>query len=208
MTISAGDPQGDRKTQAEVLLNAYGRELERQRLDAGARGLLGVEYCAYIVFHILPITQWTRLFTDESSDSDEDEDDSSSFHYPSSNLSARRASMESGDYFSRPYSTSPSRRANTVPTNDQSLSQAPEFRVPTRDAPQEVQTPRWRPPGPHELGSEAKWEKDEDVGECRGCRRKFTFLFRKVIFPSGIETKQPRCLILSYLARKYSRAAA
>lgn len=30
----------DRKTQAEVLLNAYSRELERRRLSAGAQGLL------------------------------------------------------------------------------------------------------------------------------------------------------------------------
>ena len=34
----AGDEEGDRKIQAEVLLNVYGRELERLRLTAGARG--------------------------------------------------------------------------------------------------------------------------------------------------------------------------
>lgn len=35
-----GDDDLDRKTQAEVLLNAYSRELERKRLSAGAQGLL------------------------------------------------------------------------------------------------------------------------------------------------------------------------
>ena len=34
------DDDADRKTQAEVLLNAYSRELERRRLAAGAQGLL------------------------------------------------------------------------------------------------------------------------------------------------------------------------
>lgn len=35
-----GDADTERKTQAEVLLNAYSRELERRRLAAGAQGLL------------------------------------------------------------------------------------------------------------------------------------------------------------------------
>jgi len=34
------DSDVERKTQAEVLLNAYSRELERRRLAAGAQGLL------------------------------------------------------------------------------------------------------------------------------------------------------------------------
>ena len=38
--IFTGDDDSDRKTQAEVLLNAYSRELERRRLAAGAQGLL------------------------------------------------------------------------------------------------------------------------------------------------------------------------
>ena len=36
----AGDDDSERKIQAEVLLNAYNRELERRRLAAGAQGLL------------------------------------------------------------------------------------------------------------------------------------------------------------------------
>lgn len=35
-----GDEDPERKTQAEVLLNAYSRELERRRLAADAQGLL------------------------------------------------------------------------------------------------------------------------------------------------------------------------
>ena len=34
------DEDNERRTQAEVLLNAYSRELERRRLAAGAQGLL------------------------------------------------------------------------------------------------------------------------------------------------------------------------
>lgn len=37
---TAGDDDNERKIQAEVLLNAYNRELERRRLAAGAQGLL------------------------------------------------------------------------------------------------------------------------------------------------------------------------
>jgi len=57
------------------------------------------------------------------------------------------------------------------------LSQAPEFRVPTHEAPQKVLTPRWTPPTPHQV--HAQWERDETVSDCRGCKRRFTFLFRK-----------------------------
>ena len=35
-----GEEEVERKTQAEVLLNTYSRELERRRLSAGAQGLL------------------------------------------------------------------------------------------------------------------------------------------------------------------------
>lgn len=40
MILGVADEDADRKTQAEVLLNAYSRELERRRLAAGAQGLL------------------------------------------------------------------------------------------------------------------------------------------------------------------------
>lgn len=38
--VAVGDKDIERKTQAEVLLNAWNRELERRRLAAGAQGLL------------------------------------------------------------------------------------------------------------------------------------------------------------------------
>lgn len=39
-TRFTGDEDTERKVQAEVLLNAYSRDLERRRLSAGAQGLL------------------------------------------------------------------------------------------------------------------------------------------------------------------------
>lgn len=38
--LRTDDDEVERKTQAEVLLNTYSRDLERRRLSAGARGLL------------------------------------------------------------------------------------------------------------------------------------------------------------------------
>jgi hypothetical protein len=42
LILVVGDQEPERKTQGEVLLNAYSRELERRRLAAGAQGLLHV----------------------------------------------------------------------------------------------------------------------------------------------------------------------
>jgi hypothetical protein len=39
VVVHSGDDDGERRTQGEVLLNAYNRELERRRLAAGARGV-------------------------------------------------------------------------------------------------------------------------------------------------------------------------
>jgi hypothetical protein len=39
LLLSSGDDEAERRTQGEVLLNAYSRELERRRLAAGAQGL-------------------------------------------------------------------------------------------------------------------------------------------------------------------------
>jgi len=58
------------------------------------------------------------------------------------------------------------------------LSQAPEFRVPTHEAPQKVLTPRWTSPTPHQL--HPQWERDENVLNCRDCQRRFNFLLRRV----------------------------
>uniref|UniRef100_A0A0W0FCF6 RING-type domain-containing protein n=1 Tax=Moniliophthora roreri TaxID=221103 RepID=A0A0W0FCF6_MONRR len=130
------DDDIERKTQAEVLLNAYSRELERRRLAAGAQGLL--------------ISGNDDEQEDDADDSDEE------FHYPgsSSRDSIRPASRASSstDYFARP-------NVSRQPTDlTPQLSQAPDFRVPTHEAPQKVA--RWTQPNPHQIHH---WERDEDV---------------------------------------------
>nr|VWP00534.1 Pre-mRNA-splicing ATP-dependent RNA helicase PRP28 (EC [Ganoderma boninense] len=137
-----GDDDHERKIQAEVLLNAYNRELERRRLAAGAQGLL--------------------ISGDDGVDIDDDDDDEE-FHYPGASpldtSTARAPSIRSTttDYFGR--ATSSSSRGPTDLTPH--LSQAPEFRVPTHEAPQKVLTPRWSASSPHSL--HATWERDEHV---------------------------------------------
>ncbi|TFK43397.1 hypothetical protein BDQ12DRAFT_695591 [Crucibulum laeve] len=152
-----GDDDAERKIQAEVLLNAYSRELERRRLSAGAQGLL--------------------ISENDDEDLGETEDNSSDeeFHYPGSSPheTIRPASRSSGstDYFNRP-------SLSRIPTDlTPHLSQAPDFRVPTHEAPQKVLTPRWTSPTPHQL--HAQWERDETVHKCRDCQRRFNFITRR-----------------------------
>ncbi|KAI0352816.1 FYVE-domain-containing protein [Trametes cingulata] len=152
-----GDDDNERKIQAEVLLNAYNRELERRRLAAGAQGL---------------------LISGEDDVDFDDDDDEEEFHYPGASsppLTARPSSIRSSttDYFMRASGSGSRAPADLTPH----LSQAPEFRVPTHEAPQKVLTPRWTPPTPHQV--HAQWERDEAVSECRECRRRFTFLNRR-----------------------------
>jgi hypothetical protein len=174
LTYHQGDEESERRTQGEVLLNAYNRELERRRLAAGARGisLSGEGRCS--------LNSCTHPLTNglegEEYDDDEDEDSVEEFHYPGASPSetVRPESIysQATDYFNRP----PVARAPADLTP--ALSQAPEFRVPTHEAPQKVLTPRWTPPTPHQL--HAQWERDENVSACRDCGRRFTFLLRRV----------------------------
>lgn len=147
------DSDVERKTQAEVLMNAYSRELERRRLAAGAQGL---------------------LLTEGEDDEIDDDDSDNEFHYPGSEPvhTPRAPSIRSSttDYFARSGSRGPT---DLTPH----LSQAPEFRVPTHEAPQKVLTPRWTPPTPHQI--HAQWERDDSVSECRECKRRFNFLTRR-----------------------------
>lgn len=76
-------------------------------------------------------------------------------------------------------STGPSTSRRAVDLTPQ-LAQAPEFRVPTHEAPQKVSTPRWTAPTPQSV--QAVWERDETAPECRNCRRRFTFFLRKVCY--------------------------
>lgn len=45
--VYVGDEDQERRTQAEVLLNAYSRELDRKRLAAGAAGLFSLQDSKY-----------------------------------------------------------------------------------------------------------------------------------------------------------------
>ncbi|KII94682.1 hypothetical protein PLICRDRAFT_96167, partial [Plicaturopsis crispa FD-325 SS-3] len=135
------DDDADRKTQAEVLLNTYSRELERRRLAAGAQGLLisgdGDAFPSPLSSSLTSDAN-TYVSADDDLDIDGDSSDEE-FHYPGS---------------------SPSRGPTDLTPH---LSQAPEFRVPTHEAPQKVMTPRWTAPTPHQV--HAQWERDETVQE-------------------------------------------
>ncbi|KAL4264569.1 hypothetical protein AB1N83_004346 [Pleurotus pulmonarius] len=152
------DTDDERKTQAEVLLHALNRDLERRRLAAGANGL---------------------LISHEDDDHDGHDDDGSSdeeeFHYPGvsplDTLRSPSRSSNSTDYFNQPGAS----RMSTDLTPQ--LSQAPDFRVPTHETPQKVLVPRWTAPTPHQV--HAQWERDADVNECRACQRRFNFLNRR-----------------------------
>lgn len=151
------DDDPERKLQAEVLLKAYNRDLERRRLAAGAQGL---------------------LISDYDDGFDEDDDNRSSdeeFHYPqsSSQETPRPASRlsSSADYLNRP-------GVSRIPADlTPALTQAPDFRVPTHEAPQKVLSPRWTTPTPHQL--HAQWERDEAVSQCRECQGRFSFWNRR-----------------------------
>ncbi|KAG9104717.1 hypothetical protein FRC06_011611 [Ceratobasidium sp. 370] len=164
----AGDNDAARRGRAERLLEEYGRELQQTRTAAIAAG------------HNISVDGKYLRTASHPRDTADDDDSEGSFHYPGSPTStARPPSVHSHvtnttDYFAQ--SRRPS--AITVPHDlTPQLSQAPEFRVPTHEAPQKVHTPHWTPPTPHSIQS--RWEPDEAVGECRGCRRRFTWLLRK-----------------------------
>lgn len=176
VNLSIDDDDSERKTQAEVLLNAYSRELERRRLAAGAQGLLISGDGKHDVASLYA-DNGLRLNIGEEEIDDDDSDEE--FHYPGSTppQTARPPSIRSSttattDYFSRQASSS---RGPTDLTPH--LSQAPEFRVPTHEAPQKILSPRYTPT-PHQV--HAQWERDEAVSQCRECRRRFNFITRRV----------------------------
>lgn len=120
-----------------------------------------------------------NLIDEDDEDFGDDDGSVESFHYPGSSpiasTSARPPSVRSQgtDYFNRP-TFAPRTSTDLTPH----LSQAPEFRVPTHEAPQKVMISRRNTPTAHSL--HAQWERDEDVTECHECKRRFSFLFRKV----------------------------
>jgi len=108
-------------------------------------------------------------------DDDDDDDDDDQFHYPGSTLEAARPASRtsnSTEYFTRA-------NLSRAPTDlTPQLSQAPDFRVPTHEAPQKILTARWASLTPHH--AHAQWERDEVVHQCRDCLRRFNFLNRRV----------------------------
>lgn len=146
------DSDTERKTQAEVLLNTYNRELERRRLAAGNQRFL-------------------ISGLDDDDMEDDDDDDEEEFRYPGYTPAGALACTASTEYLSRPSVSRP-------PTDLTShLSQAPDFRVPTHEAPQKVLSPRWTAPTPYQV--HAQWERDDMVSNCNDCRRRFGFLLRR-----------------------------
>ncbi|EIN10558.1 hypothetical protein PUNSTDRAFT_43429 [Punctularia strigosozonata HHB-11173 SS5] len=91
-----GDSDAERRTQGEVLLNAYNRELQRRRLAAGAQGLL-------ISGHVF---QYGGSFLAAEDDAEEDDDSDEEFHYPGASpvetprAGPRASSSGNSDYFS------------------------------------------------------------------------------------------------------------
>jgi hypothetical protein len=113
------------------------------------------------------MTVFYLLLTDYVS---EEEDSDEEFHYPGYNEANASSSASTSSEFLA------SRVSRMAPDLTPQLSQAPEFRVPTHDAPQ---TNGGRlPPTPHQLN--VRWEQDSAANECRDCHRKFTFLLRRV----------------------------
>jgi hypothetical protein len=152
---STGDDDRERKIQAEVLLNAYSRALERCRLFAGAQGLLN------------PSSD------DEYNDADVDDDDDRDevFQYPGySPFTIHTPSVRSG---LTEHSSRPAIARDLTPD----LSQAPEFRVPTREAPQKMGGPMSQP---STLSPHAQWERDDAAQTCNDCQRRFGFILRRV----------------------------
>lgn len=65
------------------------------------------------------------------------------------------------------------------PSRSADLAASTEFRVPMNEAPNKAPLAGRGPVlRPHHL--QPQWERDEDVQECRGCSRRFTFFLRKV----------------------------
>lgn len=176
-----------------MLLNAYSRELKRRRLAAGAQGLVLTDTGLTISIHLLLSL---TCFPDGDQHIDEDTSSEEEFHYPFAMAEDRRSlsRMSIQTDHSRP-------GVSRGPTDlTPQLSQAPEFRVPTREAPQKVITPHWTLPTPQTLTTQ--WERDDQVNQCRDCQRKFTFLIRRVCLNFYYFGGCAILMIVS-LARKY-----
>ncbi|KAJ3910148.1 hypothetical protein F5879DRAFT_930215 [Lentinula edodes] len=184
----SGDTDIERKTQAQVLLHTYTRELERQKASAEVQGWVLTTPGAGEGIHD----------GDEYDYEEDDDDDDESFHYPMSPTNASGStsiwpsSRSSSSNRPEPGRSSSINSATNSTISDLThhLSQAPEFRVPTHEAPRSQTVSRagsgwgsgtarsttWVIPSPQYVH---QWEKDDDVSQCRECRRRFSFLLRR-----------------------------
>ncbi|KAJ3937313.1 MAG: hypothetical protein NXY57DRAFT_883847 [Lentinula lateritia] len=203
MELRLGDTDTERKTQAQVLLHTYTRELERQKASAEAQGWVLTTPGAGEGIHD----------GDEYDYEEDDDDDDESFHYPmsptnvSGSTSIRPSSQSSSSNRPEPgRSSSINSTANsTISDLTHHLSQAPEFRVPTHEAPRSQTVTRagsgwgsgtarsggsttWVIPSPQYVH---QWEKDDDVSQCRECRRRFSFLLRRVSSSNTSSSSSP-----------------
>ncbi|KAJ3920784.1 hypothetical protein F5877DRAFT_37357 [Lentinula edodes] len=196
----SGDTDIERKTQAQVLLHTYTRELERQKASAEVQGWVLTTPGAGEGIHD----------GDEYDYEEDDDDDDESFHYPmsptnaSGSTSIRPSSRSSSSNRPEPgrSSTINSATNSTISDLTHHLSQAPEFRVPTHEAPRSQTVSRagsgwgsgtarsttWVIPSPQYVH---QWEKDDDVSQCRECRRRFSFLLRRVSSSNTSSSSSP-----------------
>ena len=157
----AGDEESDLKTQAEVLLNVYNHELDRLRLTAGERGWTISSECD-------PISCFRKLhLTRLADDSDGDDSSEDKFLYPGVPREVNQSIPGASTVSRGPTDLTPQ------------LSQAPDFRVPTREAPQAGLSSKRSPQ------QSVVWERDENVSNCRDCGRRFGLLTRKVSLSIG-----------------------
>ncbi|KAJ3892916.1 hypothetical protein GG344DRAFT_87465 [Lentinula edodes] len=181
----SGDTDIERKTQAQVLLHTYTRELERQKASAEVQGWVLTTPGAGEGIHD----------GDEYDYEEDDDDDDESFHYPmsptnaSGSTSIRPSSRSSSSNRPEPGRSSSINSATNSTISDLThhLSQAPEFRVPTHEAPRS-QTVSRAGSGPQYVH---QWEKDDDVSQCRECRRRFSFLLRRVSSSNTSSSSSP-----------------
>ncbi|KAH8830770.1 hypothetical protein DL96DRAFT_1707564 [Flagelloscypha sp. PMI_526] len=109
-----GDGDAERRTQAEVLLNAYSRELERKKDEAKTRGVQIMTNCSDYWMHL------RMMMTEE-------------FVYPGAGPSSP---SPRGGGTPRPGQSLVQRPSSRLATDlTPHLSHAPEFRVPTHEAP-------------------------------------------------------------------------
>jgi hypothetical protein len=161
-------------------------------------GTVCILFCTFQITVTFADSRELSDHDEERDDEDEDEDEDDEFHYPSSSsLEAARTAYRASTSTSNVTRPGVSRAPTDLTPQ---LSQAPDFRVPTHEAPQKGLTSRLKPHHAH-----AQWERDEAVNQCRGCQRTFNFLNRRVCisFPLKVTCLNSRaaCRTLSSQVR-------